>query len=196
MSLMVMQPLISSSRSRASGLCSAVVFGAVAGLAAQAPATSPNRSDAPRASNDVTVVGCLQRGTADAAIGIKSPSGFLLRNASNSPFGGSAGPGGVEQSAPGGPPPEGPPSQLRSGDSTPGPAGGAGVSPGLTYLLEGGTDLAAYVGQRIEVRGTLQAAAGTDKVPLVPRMSRGGAPSNPQRIRIASIRSVGKDCSR
>jgi hypothetical protein len=192
----MMQSLISGSRSAASALCFAFLFGAVAGVAAQTPATSPNRSGPPRASNDVTVVGCLQRGTGDAAIGIESPSGFLLRNASNSPFGGSAGAGGVEQSAPGGPPAEGPPPQLRSGDSTPDPAGGAGVSPGLTYLLEGGTDLAAYTGQRVEVRGTLQPAAGTDKTPLVPRMGRGGAPSNPQRLRIASIRSVGKDCSR
>jgi hypothetical protein len=127
---------------------------------------------------------------------MESPSGFVLMNASNSPFGGSAGTGGVEQSAPSGPPAEGSPSQGRSGDSRPAPAGGAGVSPGLTYLLEGGTDVAAYVGQRIEVRGTLQAAAGTEKPALLPRMARGGAPSSPQRIRIASVRSVGKDCSR
>jgi hypothetical protein len=170
----------------------ALTAGGANAAAGQGTAGASAADPASRNANEVTIIGCLQRDRGNALVGVKSPSGFVLMNASSSPYGGSAGTSGAERSAPGNTgAADG--SRPRSGDPPPSPAGGAGVSPGLTYLLEGG-DLAAHAGERVEVRGTLHPAV--DKVPLVPKTARAGAPANPQRLRVVSVRSIAKDCSR
>jgi hypothetical protein len=178
------------------GLLLAFVLGGSTTVAAQAPGGATAAKDKPAVgTNEVTIIGCVQREKGNAALGSKAPSGFLLMNASSSPYGGSAGGGSVEQSpAASGPAGTGSGSQPRSGDATPAPGGGAGVSPGITYLLEG-EGIEAYAGQRVEVRGTLQAAA-SGKPPLVPGMQRSGAPASPQGLKVASLRPIAKDCSR
>jgi hypothetical protein len=142
-------------------------------------------------ANEVTVAGCLQRDRGDALTGVRTPSGFVLMNASNSPFGGSAGASDANLPVTTGSAKAN--TQPRSGDST-FEGGGAGASPGLIYVLEGGNDLAAYAGERVEVRGTLHSAPG--KGPFTPERPRMGAPNTPHWLRVRSVRSIGKDCSR
>src|SRR3954471_16666373 len=161
-----------------------------------AATASVGASQASQSSATVTIVGCVQREQSTASLGVKSPSGFLLMNASNSPFGGGlpndpekpTATAGAQQAQ------GGADAQARSGDPEPGRAGGAAVSPGLTYLLDG-KNIDRHAGERVEVRGTLQPT--TTKLPLMKDSARGGAPANlPQRLVVQSLRTLSKDCSR
>jgi hypothetical protein len=153
-------------------------------------------SQAPQPTATVTVAGCVQREQSTAALGVKSPSGFVLMNVSNSPLGGGL-PNDPETPAAttGGQQPQaGTDAQPRSADPQPGRAGGAAVSPGLTYLLDG-KNIDRHAGERVEVRGTLQPT--TTRLPLMKDSARGGAPANlPQRLVVQSLRTLSKDCSR
>jgi hypothetical protein len=161
-----------------------------------AASVSIGASQAAQPSTTVTVAGCVQREQSTAALGVKSPSGFVLMNVSNSPFGGAL-PNDPERpaaTAGGQQPQAGSDAQPRSGDPQPGRAGGSAISPGLTYLLDG-RNIDRHAGERVEVRGTLQPT--TTKLPLVKNSARGGAPANlPQRLVVQSLRTLSKDCLR
>jgi hypothetical protein len=138
----------------------------------------------------------VQRQEKAEVLGLKSPSGFVLVNVSNTPFGGTLPDdpeipaetaGATEAHA-------NTAAQPRSGEPVPEPAGGASIGPGPTYLLDG-KNLEAHAGERVEVRGTLHATM--TKLPLVKDSARGGAPDDlPQRLAVRSIRTLAKDCSR
>jgi len=171
----------------------------------------------------ITVVGCLQRSSGNAVVaGPKSPSGFVLMNASTTPAGGSpsggspdvsatsaggatsagadtaATPQGTSGTAPGrrssGIPDQEPsPKETTGAQSGQRPAGGASISPGMTYLLEGGSELAAHAGERVELRGTL--VRPTARAPLDPQPAgRGGPNATPQQLRVIQVRTVATSC--
>ena len=170
-----------------------------AGDAQQRPPQQDNASNASTATSQgdasVTVIGCVQRERRNPILGVSSPSGFVLMNASTSAFGGSVDHDPETPTATGGATPAPPAAdpRPRSGDETPPRAGGAGISPGLTFLLDGG-DIAPHAGQRVEVRGTLQPTK--TKLPLMKDSARSGSPNLPQRLVVASIKTLAKDCSR
>jgi hypothetical protein len=145
----------------------------------------------PAPASSVIVTGCLQREPRGVG-GVKSPSGYVLTNASTSAYGGSAestpGTGAPAGAAAGSPrqqstpapatesrPQGGAPEHTGSGAATSTRTGthGSGLSPGLTFLLEG-SNLKAHAGERVEARGTLRAA---------------------NTLRVAALRTIAKSCS-
>jgi len=171
----------------------------------------------------ITVVGCLQRSGGSAVVaGPKSPSGFVLMNASTTPAGGSpsggspdvpatsaggatsagadtaATPQGTSGTAPdrrsSGIPDQEPSSKEKAGSASgQRPAGGAAVSPGMTYLLEGGSELAAHAGERVELRGTPVRTTG--RALLDPDAAGRGAPNGaPQQLRVTHLRTLASTC--
>jgi hypothetical protein len=119
-------------------------------------------------SSHVDVVGCLQRGSRDIATGARSSIGWMLVDASITPFGGAD-----DSPAAGVPPPL--PDRERTGRED------ATRSGGPSYVLDGNPALVAkHGGERVLIRGTLLPA---------------GPSSSPQRLRVESVRTVARRCS-
>lgn len=173
--------------------------------------SSPAFAQAPAAP--VTVVGCLQRSSGAALIVPKSPSGFVLMNASTSPAGGSPAAGSTDtggaepktENSPDGSggggnarrstgiPDQEPSRKAASGTQSGQRSGGGGVSPGVTFLLENYPDLAAHAGERVELRGTL--VSPTQQPALSPDRSGGGNSARlPQQMRVTALRTIAPNC--
>jgi hypothetical protein len=178
------------------GTIGAVVLGGVT-LTAQTVSTPG------QASATVSVVGCIQHVRRTAMVGGAVPSGFVLMNASTTPFGGSlpsdpiATSGAADRPSPRAAGTSGSSEQAnvaRSGEPSAASIGGSEVSSGLTFLLDG-ADVAAHAGQRVEIRGTLEPM--NLPLPLMRDSLRGGAPNDlPLRLRANRIVTLARNCSR
>ncbi len=115
-----------------------VVLSALAAALATVVLTAQQSSTA-----DATITGCLQR----APSALAKDGQFVLMNASNSPMGGSTG---TTVETPAEPARGREPIERRPGQSD-----ARQETGGVTYLLKGGADVEAKVGQRVEVTGTL-----------------------------------------
>jgi hypothetical protein len=197
----------------------AIGFGcATVALAAQtSPATQGGANQTPNtasAGSEMTIVGCLQRGdqaSGAAASGNATQSGtagsFVLANASPQTSAGAA--AGKTTGGPDAAPGSTAGSTAAGRATTEATAGtsGAGTS-GMSYMLDGGTNLAANVGKRVEVKGTLVAgtaasapsgggASGASSgVASGSATGAGGSSAMAtQRLRVASVREIGGDCT-
>lgn len=88
------------------------------------------------------ITGCLQR----APAGLEREGRYVLMNASTSPLGG----GGVSEIAPSEPSRASEPVERRPGQSD-----ARQETGGVSFVLQGGSDLDARVGQRVDVLGTI-----------------------------------------
>jgi hypothetical protein len=98
---------------------------------------------AQQSSPDQRIAGCLQR----APAGLEKQGKFVLMNASTSPLGGSA----ADELQPA-EPTRGAAEPI---ERRPGQSDARQETGGVTFLLQGGTDLEAKLGQRVEVTGTI-----------------------------------------
>lgn len=157
---------------------------------AQTPSTPARESQQSDSAKTVTMTGCLQAASssgggaaaepgAPAAGAASQAKGFIL--ASASPAGAKTG---AEPGAPAG---------------APGAAGTSGT--GSTYRLTGGADqnLEKYVGQRVEVTGTLSGRSmGSSSGAGAPGAGAGasGSSQSGPALNVSSVRATGESCSK
>jgi len=186
----------------------AIGFGCVAVVAAQTstPQTSSSSQTSAK-SNTITVTGCLQRGDQSGAVGTsgtaaaggaaasrtQSEAGnsaqFILTNAKNDSSSESTRPAGATTGA----------ATSAGTSATAGTSGTAGAK----YVLEPGSaqsELTSNVGKRVEVTGTLDnsMSSSTPSASASATSAAGSASASasaPQKIRVASVRVIGSDCS-
>jgi len=167
------------------------------GAAAQQPPTSaqtPGQSS--EASKTVTMAGCLQSAGASsttpgapASATAGAAGGFILANASAKTAGGSS------------PSSTGSAAGTPTGSSSAGAGASTGTSgsrpgsmAGTTYRLTGGDDkdLQKYVGQKIEVTGSVSArGAGSSAEPSASAPTSGAAA---QALSVTSVKPTGERC--
>ena len=127
-------------------------------------------------STDATITGCLQRAPSPLA----KDGAFVLMNASNSPFGGSAGTT-IET-------PDEPARGREPIERRPGQSDARQETGGVTYLLKGGADFEGKVGQRVEITGTIGREIAT-RPPDLPTMKP------PIRtVQVKRLRAVAPSC--
>jgi hypothetical protein len=174
--------------------CAALAFGMTAGLAAQtsSSATAQQQSESTSAKK-VMVTGCVERatptptgttGTTESRGAAKSE--FVLMHATMSP--GSA---------------SGSTSSTTSGATSPGAAGTTGSTSALTsekqYELDAtSAQLAAHVGHKVEITGTIEepgvsATARTN--PPSASASASTSTANQERLKVDSVRMISTTCS-
>jgi hypothetical protein len=143
---------------------------ALAGAAFSAALAGPQTS-----TTDAVITGCLQR----APSALAKEGQFVLMNAGNSPMGSAVDTPAVTPAEPA----RGPePLEKRTG--------GAGVrqeTGGVTYLLQGGTDLESKVGQRVEVVGTIG-----PQITAKPRRPTMKQPI--QKVQVKQLRAIAPSC--
>ena len=207
--------------------CATVALAGQTGPAAQGAANKQTQNTQAGAP-EMTIVGCLQRGdqvSGAAGSGSATQSGaagsFVLANASpQSSTGAGAGRTTGNPDASGGSTTS--PSTSAGGTSTAGGSTAAGrtttgatagtsgaANSGMTYMLDGGTNLAANVGKRVEVKGTLVsgASAASGSGAAGPGTATSGSASGSatgagtsgtmatQRLRVTSVREVAGNCT-
>ena len=146
-------------------LCAAVLalgFGALVG--------------AQTSTTESRFTGCLQRTPSN----LEKEGRFMLMNASNSPLGGA-----TEESTTAVPPPQrgAEPIERRPGESD-----ARQETGGVSYVLQGGSNLESMVGQRVEVTGAI---AGEVRVPP----TRPTTKQPTQKLRVTRVRAIAATCN-
>ena len=177
----------------------AVGVGAQQPPAGGSPGASPQPPSDRPAAQSMTVTGCLQAASdaaggapaaaaEPAAPGAKAAGGFVLTNVTpaGSMAGGSTAPGAKTPGA-------------ATGTTGAGATGTSGSSAASRYRLTGGENLQQYVGQKVEVTGSVAGGAGSSSTTPPAAGSPAGASasgrSQDQAFRVASVRPTGDKCN-
>jgi hypothetical protein len=197
----------------------AIGLGCVAVVAAQTstPQTTSSQQTSAK-SNTITVTGCLQKGDQAGAVGTSGTAGtptaggatasrtqseagnsaqFILTNAKNDSSSESNRPAGATAGA----------ASSAGTSATAGTSGTSTAHPSATagskYVLEPGSaqsELTTNVGKRVEVTGTIDNSMSSTSPSVSasatsPAGSASASAGTPQKIRVASVRVIGSDCS-
>ena len=177
----------------------AVGVGAQQPPASGSPGASPQPPSDRPAAQSMTVTGCLQAASdaaggapaaaaEPAAPGAKAAGGFVLTNVTpaGSMASGSTAPGAKTPGA-------------ATGTTGAGATGTSGSSAASRYRLTGGDNLQQYVGQKVEVTGSVAGGAGSSSTTPGAAGSPAGASasgrSQDQAFRVASVRPTGDKCN-
>jgi len=182
-----------------SGVCIAIAGGATAVLTAQAPAPPQNPSAADQKDQKVTVTGCLKEAPASATAAVPPNAPTAAGTAGTAGTTGATGTTGAANDPAAGQPKfvltEASTSSAASTDSS-AAAGATTTTPGAapsgtrTYrLIANPTALAPHVGKKLELIGTLEAAANPSSD------TAAGPEAAAPMLRVQSGKIVGATCS-